>query len=160
MSSICPYSGIIVFLKEQNVSYAKNCFHTHCEAVRPRVQWAQIKILGTIIPVLEWEFQKPSTYLSIQQRKKVMATKLSTQIHTQARRQGGFEGIHLNPPFNLKRFNTPPSPTICNWSTRLSLASIEHHCPSTFGCSYVLCLFIEDQQMNLQHVHNCFTLKG
>ena len=44
---------------------------------------------------------------------------------------GGFEGGHSNPPFGLQ---TPPSSTICKWSTNLT--SIEHHCSSQFGCNY------------------------
>ena len=36
----------------------------------------------------------------------------------------------------------------------------DHHCPSKFDCSFVLSLFIEDQQINAEHAHKCFTLKG
>ena len=61
-------------------------------------------------------------------------------------------------PFVSKGFYTAPSPSICKWST--SLASIQHHCSSQFGCSYVLRLYIKDQQMNVEHVHKCFMLKG
>ena len=62
------------------------------------------------------------------------------------------KGVH--PLLASKGFYTL---SICKWST--SLVSIEHHCSSQFGCCYVLRLFIEDQQMNAEHVHKCFTLK-
>ena len=68
--------------------------------------------------------------------------------------------VRLNPPLGLKRFYTPPSydfkfPTVCKWST--SFTAIENHCrPNEFGCSYAPRLFIEDQQMNVDHARKRF----
>ena len=71
--------------------------------------------------------------------------------------KGGSRGF-LEPPFwPTKKFIHHPS--LCKWST-CSTSTERYHCPSKFVCNYVLCLFIEDQQMNAERVQKCFTLKG
>ena len=75
--------------------------------------------------------------------------------YMQVRRQRGFKGVHLNPPFGLQKILYTAltvhfkCPTVGKWSTTgtSSLAAVENHrCPSKSGCSYVG-LFLEDQRL-------------